>query len=97
MIRTAIAVLTVITLSTASHAGCEFATGPCSTDVYSNTYRTEQNFGGGYNTYKNGSLYSQTEQTLSGSWRERNTGGEERTYNYDPYERPKRDNPYGYR
>jgi hypothetical protein len=97
ILRTTFALLTVITFSTASHAGCEFATGPCSTDAYGNTYRTERNFGGGYNTYRNGRLHSQTEQTFSGSWRERTTRGEERTYNYNPYEQRRRDNPYGYR
>lgn len=69
-----------------AQAGCELVSGPCSTDRYGNTYRTEQNFGGGYNTYRNGYLHSQTGQTLSGSWRERFNDGSSRTFNYDPYE-----------
>jgi len=79
----------VIALAAAgtANAGCEFATGPCYTDSHGNTYRTEQNFGGGYNTYKNGSLYSQTQQNLGGGWIETTPSGT-RSYNYDPYVNP---------
>lgn len=69
-----------------AHAGCELVSGPCSTDNRGNTYTTEQNLGGGYNTYRNGSLDAQTSQTLSGGWRTRSNDGTERSYNYDPYE-----------
>lgn len=70
----------------AAHADCTFATGPCSTDSAGNTYRTEKNFGGGYTTYRNGSRYSTTTQTLGGGWRERNVnGGGTRMHNSDPY------------
>lgn len=86
--RIAVIILLALTVgATTAHAGCELVSGPCSTDRYGNTFRTEQNFGGGYNTYRNGSLHSQTEQTLSGSWREDRTDGSSRTYNYDPYSR----------
>jgi hypothetical protein len=78
--------VTATPFSTSALAGCQTSTGPCSTDGYGNTYRTEQNLGGGYNTFRNGVLDSQTSQTTSGSWRERSTDGGTRTYNYNPYE-----------
>lgn len=79
--------MTVLFVSTfAAKAGCEFAVGPCSTDSLGNTYHTEQNLGGGYNTYKNGSLYSQTEQTLNGGYTESYTSGGSRTHNMNPYQ-----------
>jgi hypothetical protein len=58
--------LGLIFIPVTAKAGCELATGPCSTDRQGNTYRTERNLGGGYNTYENGRLHSQTEQNLSG-------------------------------
>jgi len=76
-----------------ARSACEFVTGPCGTDSRGNTYRTEQNLGSGYTTYENGSRYSTTDQTLNGSWRERNNDGSSRTYNYDPYSAAK---PRGY-
>jgi hypothetical protein len=71
--------------ATGASASCALVTGPCSTDSYGNTYRTEQNLGGGYNTYRNGSLHSQTSQQLNGNYRETFTGGGHRTYDRDPY------------
>lgn len=70
-------------------AGCDFATGPCSTDSRGNTYRTEQGFGGGYVTTRNGQPYSTTQQTNSGNWREERRDGGSSTYNYNPY-KPRR-------
>lgn len=84
-------------LSSTAYAGCELATGQCSTDNYGNTYTTKRNLGGGYNTYKNGSLYSQTEQNLNGGYRETYQNGGSRSYNYNPYAPPKQANPYGFR
>ena len=69
-----------------AYAGCALSSGPCSTDSFGNTYRTEQNLGGGYNTYRNGSSYSTTNQNLSGSYTESYTGGGSRTYNSNPYD-----------
>jgi len=72
-------------LPAAASADCTFSTSNCYTDSYGNTYQTEQNLGGGYNTYRNGTLNSQTRQNLSGGYQERYSNGETRTYNYDPY------------
>lgn len=66
-------------------ASCSLLATNCSTDSRGSSYVTEQNLGGGYNTYKNGSLYSQTQQNLSGGYTEEFTSGGYRTYNYDPY------------
>lgn len=66
-------------------AGCELATGPCSTDSYGNTYTTTQTLGGGYETSRNGSHYSSTQQNLSGSYTETFSSGGSRTYNSDPF------------
>ena len=70
----------------AAHADCTFSTGPCSTDSYGNTYRTERNFGSGYTTHRNGTPFSTTDQTLGGTYREHYIGGGSRSYNYDPYD-----------
>lgn len=75
-----------VLIAAPAYAGCEFATTPCYTDGSGNTYRTQQNFGGGYNTYRNGTFDSQTSQGLSGDWVERDRyGTERRRYNSDPY------------
>jgi hypothetical protein len=86
-IRLLLLIVATALLPTAANAACELVSGPCTTDRNGNYYRTEQNLGGGYNTYKNGVLNSQTSQTLGGSWRERFNDGQERTYNYNPYAR----------
>ena len=98
MLRFTIA-LTVLFFSTAtaSYAGCDFATDPCVTDSHGNSYRTEESFGGGYTTYRNGDRFSHTEQTFGGAWRERTEGGASRFYNYNPYDSQTKANPYGYR
>lgn len=64
-------------------ASCELISGKCWTEG-ADTYTMEKNSGGSYNTYKNGELYSQTQQNLSGNYRETIYGGGSRTYNYDP-------------
>lgn len=81
------AVLFSIFLLTAGNASasCELVSGPCSTDSSGNTYTREQNLGGGYNTYRNGTLYSQTDQQLNGNYRETYSGGGHQTYDSDPY------------
>lgn len=66
-------------------ASCELVSSPCSTDSSGNTYIREQNLGGGYTTYRNGTAYSQTEQQLDGGYRETYSGGGYRTYGSDPY------------
>jgi hypothetical protein len=71
-------------------ASCELVSAPCSTDSSGNTYIREQNLGGGYNTYRNGDLYSQTHQQLNGSYRETYSSGGYRTY----YSDPNRSDPY---
>lgn len=78
--------------SSAAQASCVLVSGPCETDRYGNTFTTQQNLGGGYSTYRNGSFYSSTGQTLGGSYRERDIYGGTRTYNYDPssFDRPRR-------
>lgn len=83
------AVLFSIFLLTAGNASasCELVSGPCSTDSSGNTYTKEQNLGGGYTTYRNGTAYSQTEQQLDGRYRETYSSGGYRTYNSDPYKR----------
>ncbi|WP_394887546.1 hypothetical protein ACG873_21820 [Mesorhizobium sp. AaZ16] len=68
-----------------SFPGCELVTGPCSTDSSGNTYFTEQNLGGGYNTYRNGDLSSQTSQNLGGSYTETFSNGATRTHSDNPY------------
>lgn len=59
----------LISIPNAVYAACELATSPCSYDSRGNEYRTERNFGGGYNTYENGQLHSQTTPNLSGGYR----------------------------
>ncbi len=71
-------------------ASCELVSAPCSTDSSGNTYIREQNLGGGYNTYRNGDLYSQTHQQLNGTYRETYSSGGYRTY----YSDPNRSSPY---
>ncbi len=66
-------------------AGCEFSSGPCSTDSSGHTYRTEQGLGGGYKTTRDGSDYSHTNQTLGGGYRTDYNDGRSETHNYDPY------------
>lgn len=84
--RKLLSVLLLATAASPAWAGCELssASQPCSTSN-GNTYRTERNFGGGYNTYQNGTLNSQTQQDLSGGYVETFRSGEQRRYNYDPY------------
>lgn len=78
--------LAVVFAATPAAASCVLVTGPCYTDSRGNTYRTEQNLGGGYTTYRNGSTYSRTyQEPLSGNYRERFTGGGYNTYERDPY------------
>ena len=56
---------------------------------------TDQSLGGGYNTYRGGSLYSQTQQDLNGGgYTQRYVGGGSKSYNYDPYA-PRNDNGIG--
>lgn len=76
-----------------AHAGCEFVSGPCATDSRGNTYRSEQNLGGGYTNYTNARATSHTSQDISGNWRERFNDGSSRTYDYNPYETQQRDRP----
>jgi hypothetical protein len=71
-------------------ASCDLVSAPCSTDSSGNTYIREQNLGGGYKTYRNGDLYSQTHQQLNGSYRETYSSGGYRTY----YSDPNRSDPY---
>ena len=66
-------------------AGCELSSGLCSTDSSGHTYRTEEGLGGGYKTTRDGSAYSHTSQTLSGSYRTKYNDGRSETQNYDPY------------
>lgn len=70
-------------------ASCDLVSAPCSTDSSGNTYIREQNLGGGYNTYRNGDLYSQTHQQLNGTYRETYSSGGYRTY----YNNPDRSDP----
>ncbi len=65
-------------------ASCELTTNPCSTDSAGNTYIREQNLGGGYNTYRNGNLYSQTHQQLDGSYKENYAAGGYQIYHNAP-------------
>lgn len=83
--RYVIATIALLMTLQAAHAGCELALGPCSSDSQGNRYTTEENLGGGYTTYRNGSHYSNTDQTLGGTWREQYDDGSSRSYNYDPY------------
>jgi hypothetical protein len=80
------AVLFSIALFSAGHASasCELTTNPCSTDSSGNTYIREQNLGGGYNTYRDGDLYSQTHQQLDGSYKENYSGGGYQIYRNAP-------------
>jgi len=82
--------IVLLALPTTAHAGCDLVPigQPCATDSYGNTYRTEENLGGGYNTYRNGVLDSQTQQNLGGGWTETDQNGATRNYNYDPYAAP---------
>jgi hypothetical protein len=66
-------------------ASCELVSRPYSTDSSGNTYTTQQNLGGGYNTYRNGILHSQTSQQLDGRYRETYSGGGYRIYDRNPY------------
>jgi hypothetical protein len=79
-----------------ARADCLLSSGPCSTDTRGNTYRSEENLGGGVTTYRNGVPYSTTNETLGGGYRENFRSGGSRTYNYDPFP-SLRDNKSGYR
>ena len=72
-------VIILVGFSSQVRAGCELSIGPCSTDSSGNRYSTEQGLGGGYTTYKNGSHYSTTDQTLGGTWREKYDSGGSRS------------------
>ena len=78
--------------SNAAYAGCELVSGPCSTDGRGNTYVTQQNLGGGYTTTRNGNYYSNTEQTLSGSYKTEYGNGDRIFHNQNPYERSTNNN-----
>ena len=84
----ALTTLMLVTLASVpqAFAGCEFASN-CKTDSSGNTYTTEQNLGGGYNTYKNGNLHSQTEQTLGGGYKTDFQSGGSEYNNQNPYDR----------
>lgn len=67
-------------------AACEFVEGGCSRDAYGNSYRTEENFSGGYTTYRDGTPYSSTHQNSYGNWDVRSRdGGLIHRYDADPY------------
>jgi hypothetical protein len=75
-----------ILLPVSAKAGCELSTTPCSTDSRGNTYHTNKNLGGGYNTYKNGQLNSQTNKNLSGGYTTDYQGNSPSVnHNYNPY------------
>jgi hypothetical protein len=78
-----------------AYADCTLSTGPCSTDGHGNTFRTERNLGGSYTTYRNGSPFSTTGQTLGGGYREDFRSGGSRTYTDDPF--PSLHDKSGYR
>ena len=89
-----------VVVAVPANAACEFVSGPCTKDSYGNTYRTEQNFGGGYNTYRNGILDSQTSQNLSGGYTTKRRNGLQERRNYNPYAKSgsqKRNGLQGYR
>jgi len=52
-----------------AQAGCGLLVNDCVTGPDGSGYTQERNLGGSYNTYQNGSLYSQEKQTLGGGWR----------------------------
>ena len=76
-------------------AGCELSLSPCATDRYGNTYTTEENLGGGYTTYRNGSRYSTTEETLTGGWKTTLPDGNQIFTDDDPYAPKVQKRPYG--
>ena len=87
---------TLALLASPTAANCLFDTsGTCVTDNQGNTYRTQQNLGGGYNTYRNGVLDSQTSQNLSGGYTQRYTNGYQQNYDSDPYAPAQRQQGYG--
>lgn len=85
-------VVAVMFCAPVAHAGCELATGPCSTDGYGGTYVTKENLGGGYTTYRNGARYSTTQPMLNGNYETRGPGGRQ-IHNYNPYEQQGRSDP----
>ena len=82
----AVAAIVLLGGSRAAFAGCEFSSGPCSTDSSGHTYRTEQGLGGGYKTTRDGSDYSHTSQTLGGGYRTDYNDGRSEFSNRNPYE-----------
>ena len=85
----------MVALPSGASANCDLISGPCYEDSSGNAYVTEQSLGGGYNTYRGGSLYSQTQQDLNGGgYTERYIGGGSKSYNYDPYA-PRKHDGYG--
>ena len=84
-VKLAAITLALLGLNTAAFANCGLVSGPCITDSRGNTYRTERNMSGNYTTYQNGRAWSQTEQTLSGTWREKREDGSASTYSSNPY------------
>lgn len=89
-------VLAVMAAPVSVSANCALLSN-CSTDSQGNSYVTRENLGGGYNTYRNGRLHSQTQQNLSGGYTEEYSDGRRRYYDTNPYERPESSNPYGSR
>ena len=85
-------VLAAMLAASPASAGCVLSIDPCSTDSQGNTYTERENLGGGTNVYRNGSLYSQTQQNLSGGYTEKYQSGGARYYDEDPYAPPKRRN-----
>ena len=82
--------LIMVALPSGASANCDLVSGPCYEDSSGNAYVTEQSLGGGYNTYRGDSLYSQTQQDLNGGgYTERYVGGGSKSYNYDPYAPPR--------
>jgi hypothetical protein len=83
--RLVLSILTLLAFIAPASAACEFNTN-CSRDSYGNTYTHSQNLGGGYNTYRNGNLESQTRQNLNGGWDQNFQNGPIVRHNSNPFE-----------
>ena len=88
MIKKIIFFCVLTTFSIPAYANCDLASsGTCVEDSRGNAYHTERNLGGGYNTYKNGQLDSQTSSNLGGGYKTQyENGAPTRFHDTSPYQ-----------
>lgn len=94
MLKISILAFALASFPLSAQANCDLASsGSCYEDSRGNTYHTEDNLGGGYNTYRNGQLDSQTSSNLGGGYKtEYQDGSPTRYDSVNPYGRNQQTN-----